>query len=216
MSGIKVFQELYLRHARGPSAVREAVLRQLGTQWVHRPELEDEIDIPGEPNVIALVRPQTKVMQGVGLWLFEESDGRYRVTNIVPLKSGELGATGYNEALQQFVRDVVKPAGDKLGLLYELSEDEMSLEDWADPETAEALKRFSRLANKSTGRSHPMDGQRWVAFLLVAHTQKTSLDSDQLTRWLVEVERWPAEIASELASEYELSRTLLSKYDEAH
>lgn len=213
-SGIEVFQELRLRHPKGAAAARDAVLTHLGHRWVHRPEREGEIRTTGELQVIALERSAAGVSPGVSLWMFEENDGGFKVSNIVPLKHGDLGKKGYNDALKDFVTAVVKPAAYETSLEYDLSSGFESIDDWADQDTAAALKRFSSLANKSTGRSHPLDGDRWIAFLLSAHDKKTSLDSEQLARWLVEVERWPSEIASELASEYSLSRSLLSKYDE--
>lgn len=213
-SGIEVFQELYMWHSNGSAAVRNAVLKHLSHYWVHRPEREEEIRTPGETEVIALERSPTGDSPGVSLWMFEERDGRYKVSNIVPLKHGDLGTTGYNDALKDFVRAVVSPAAEEFHLEYDLSSGMKSIGDWADQDTVVALKRFSTLANKSTGRSHPMDGDRWTAFLLVAHRKNSLLNSEQLSRWLVEVERWPSEIANELASEYDLSRSLLSKYDE--
>ena len=214
-SSIEVFQELYLRHSNGPEAVRDAVLKHLSHRWVHRPEREDEIRQSGEVEVIALERPPIGDNRGVSLWMFEDKDGRYKVSNIVPLKHGDLGTKGYNDALKDFVRAVVRPAADESHLEYDLSSGLESIDDWADQDTAAALKRFSSLANKSTGRGHPMDGDRWIAFLLAAHHKNSSLNSEQLARWLVEVERWPSDIANELASEYDLSRSLLSKYDES-
>lgn len=213
-SGIEVFQELYLQHSNGPASVRNAVLKHLSHDWVHRPEREEEIRTPGEAGVIALERSPTEDNPGVSLWMFEETDRRYKVSNIVPLKHGDLGITGYNDALKDFVRAVVSPAAEECHLEYDLSSGVKSIDDWADQDTAKALKRFSALANKSTGRSHPMDGDRWLAFLLLAHRKNSQLNSEQLLRWLVEVERWPSEIANELTLEYELSRSLLSKYDE--
>jgi len=213
-SSIEVFQELYLRHSKGSAAVRDAVLNHLGHDWAHRPDREEEIRMSGEGGVIALERSPTGDNRGVSLWMFEESDGRYKVSNIVPLKHGDLGTKGYNDALTDFVRAVVRPASDESHLEYDLSSGLESIDDWADQDTAAALKRFSKLANKSTGRCHPMDEERWLAFLLAAHHKNSSLNSEQLARWLVEVEGWPSDTANELASEYALSRSLLSKYDE--
>lgn len=214
-SGIEVFQDLYLRHAFGGKAIREAVLRHLSDHWVHRPEREEEMrdGALGTADVIALARETTKRRKGVSLWMFEEPYG-YKVSNIVPLKVGELGIAGYNDALKDFVGDVVVPAARDTGFEYELTSGFKSIEDWADSKTATALKRFSSLANKSTGRGHPLDEKRWLEFLIAAHLNGTGLDTESLLRWLIEIEKWPAEIAQELAFEYGLSRTLLSKYDE--
>jgi hypothetical protein len=212
-SSVEVFQELYLRHSKGPAAVRDAVLKHLSHHWVHRPKREEEIRTSGDMKVIALERSSTSDNPGVSLWMFEEVDGRYKVSNIVPLRHGNLGTKGYNNALNDFVRAVVQPAADDTRLDYDLSSGLESLDDWTDQDTAAALQRFSSAANKSTGRGHPLDGDRWIAFLLTAHRKNSPLNSEQLSRWLVELERWPSEIANELASEYNLGRLLLLKYD---
>lgn len=215
-SKIEVFQELYLGHPSGISAAREAVLNHLRRGWIHQPEREQEamgvVDV-GLSVPITLARPQTKGKVGVSLWMFQGDNGRYRVSNIVPLKQGELGITGYNEALSDFIEAVVKPAADESGLVYDVTPSLKSIDDWADQSTALVLKRFSNLANKSTGHSHPMDNERWIEFLLTAHQCSSALDSEQLRRWLSEVEKWPFDTAMELASEYDLSRSLLAKYD---
>jgi hypothetical protein len=75
---------------------------------------------------------------------------------------------------------------------------------------------FSRLANKSTGAAHPMDKKRWYAFLIAAHRASKRLDSDQLARWLVEVEAWSAGRAQDLAIDYEFALGLLEQYDQSH
>lgn len=213
-SDIEVFQELYLRHSKGPAATRDAVLKHLSHHWVHSPEREGEIRTPGDVDVIALERRRTEDKPGVSLWMFEEKDGSYKVSNIVPLQHGDLGTKGYNEALQDFVSAVVSPAAHMSHLDFYRSSGFESIDDWAGQDTAAELMSFSHSANKSTGRAHPKDGDRWIAFLLVAHLKNSSLNSEQLARWLVEVERWPSEIANELASDYDLGRALLSKYDE--
>jgi len=213
-SGIKVFQELVLRHADGPPAVRKAVLAHLNPPWNHKTQREDEIreDALGSGDVIALMRDATEKRPGISLWMFEEGDG-FKVSNIIPLNAGELGIAGYNQALKDFVDEIVVPA-ERAGLLnYLLTSPFKTIDDWADSQTVTCLKRFSAAANKSTGRSHPMDEVRWLEFLIAAHTNGAGRDSEFLLRWLVDSEAWPHDIALELASEYDLSRSLLSKYD---
>ena len=166
--------------------------------------------------MIAVGRPAAASASGVSLWMHAEADGRYKVSNVIPVVSGELGIDGYNRALQDFVESVVRPASLHSGLMYSLSGEVKTISDWADKATCDALMRFSRLANKSTGRSHPSDEGRWLAFLIEAHSTGASLSTEQLAKWLIEVENWPLEIAWELGFEYGLSRSLLAKYDETH
>ena len=100
------------------------------------------------------------------------------------------------------------------GFEIEVTSNRQSLDDWLSVEAAAALRRFSVLANKSTGSSHPSDRERWVAFLIKAHQDERSFNSDLLMRWLVEVEGWPEEVADKLASQYEFGLDLLDQYDQ--
>ena len=52
------------------------------------------------------------------------------------------------------------------------------------------------------------------AFLAQAHRDRTTLDSETLSRWLIEVEGWPEEQASGLADQFAFARDLLKAYDE--
>jgi hypothetical protein len=58
-----------------------------------------------------------------------------------------------------------------------------------------------------------MDRERWFDFLIALHRSGENPDVGLLERWLVEDEQWPDDIASELVSEYELARDLLSRFD---
>ena len=210
---LEVFQELYLRHPDGQDAVRSAILANLDNGWIHAQIREDRSMLSPGQDLLALERVDAPGIPGVTLWMFSEEDGNYKVSNIVPLKNGELGVSGYNAALNHFLQSVVEPACQSEPLAAKVTGASMSIDDWAGEPSAKALKSFSALANKSTGRSHPMDEQRWLHFLLEAHRAKSTLASDQLARWLIEAERWPIETAYELASEYDFSRTLLNLYD---
>lgn len=211
---LEVFQDLYLRHPDGPDAVRSAVLDHLDNGWIHAPQREKRSLALNDADMLALERLDSPAAAGVAMWMFSQTDGSYKVSNIVPLKSGELGIGGYNAALLHFFESVVAPASNDTALVHELSLPSQTIEGWAGAASAKALQTFSDLANKSTGRGHPMDEGRWLRFLVTAHREKSPLNSSQLARWLIQVETWQAEIATELASEYDLGRSLLKFYDE--
>ena len=65
-----------------------------------------------------------------------------------------------------------------------------------------------------SGSSHPSDFKRWADFLIQVHRDQSPLDGATLRRWLMEIERWPADTAYDLVDEYEFSRDLLNAYDE--
>jgi hypothetical protein len=80
-------------------------------------------------------------------------------------------------------------------------------------DTAELLRRFSACANKGTGASHPLDRDRWNAFVVAAHHDGSRTDASDLRRWLIEVDGWAPEVADQLTVEYEYGRELLAYAD---
>ncbi|WFU71056.1 hypothetical protein [Bradyrhizobium sp. CB2312] len=68
------------------------------------------------------------------------------------------------------------------------------------------------MANKSTGSSHPLDQQRWLRFLILAHCSAQKPDGERLRRWLMEVEG-DEDHALKLVIEYEFGLDLLNAYD---
>lgn len=213
---IEVFQNLHLKSRSSASAIRTGILAQVQRPWRH--DLEREEDIRGhafdDEDAIVLVREAFDDVDEAGLVLWQEGNG-YKVANIVPRNVGELGITKYNTILRDFVARVVEPAARTGCFEVELSSALQSLDDWLEAEPATALSRFSRLANKSTGAAHPLDRDRWYAFLIATHHASKRLDTDQLVRWLVEVEHWSEGTAHELAIEYEFALGLLEQYDQS-
>ena len=83
------------------------------------------------------------------------------------------------------------------------------------PEIARLLVQFSGAANQSSGSSHPADFKRWATFLVTVHRSGKRLDNDLLYATLRE-QGWPKEKASDLVSEFEFARELLSIADDVH
>jgi hypothetical protein len=213
-ANLEVFQDLHLRSRSASTSIRDILLSQVRAPWSHDAEREQDIRSHAlhKEDVIALVREQFGDIDEASLVLWQEDTG-YRVANIVPRKIGELGITKYNVILQDFVESVVRPAATAGGFDVDLTPSQQSLENWMDGSVAAALRRFSTLANKSTGASHPRDQERWFEFLIAAHRTSARFDPDRLARWLVEVEGWPGDTAHELAIDYEFALGLLQKYD---
>lgn len=214
-TSVQVFQDLYLRHPMGSKTIRGTLLQAASSRWIHSARKEENIrDTAGGhlADVIAFDRTATEGLPGVTLWMFEDGEG-YKVSNVVPINQGQLDVSGYNAALVDFASTVVSPIIKSSGIELVLTSADQTIEDWTDPSTASALKRFSSLANKSTGRAHPLDEERWLDFIIAAHRSGRPLESEQLSRWLIEVERWSDEIAYELASDYSMGMDLLNRYD---
>ena len=224
---IEVYQELEISFdAASRDDVCAALERRvLRTAW-HRAahvemRIEEDYD-SGAVGVIAFEReangdaPAVRVV----LWpaaeegdRFREDGLRYRLGNIVPINPGSLGVHGYNDALEGFLRDVVRPVGEALGVEIAISSREQTLTDWTSNEAAAALRRFSAAANMATGASHPADEARWWAFVIADHRAHGTLSARLLRQWLIEADRWPADIASELVSDWAKGRELLAAYD---
>lgn len=213
---LELFQDLNLRTRSADVSIRDAILKQVKTPWTHDPkreELASDVRRRGE-DVIAFIREPFNGIGESALMLWQEDDG-YRVSNIVPKKSGELGIKRYNAILQDFVERVAKPAAADAGFVIDLTPEFQRLEAWVGDEVSTKLRRFSSAANKSTGASHPMDQTRWFEFIIAAHKRSVRLDPSRLARWLSEVDGWPQDTANELAMDYEFARDLLEKYDGA-
>jgi hypothetical protein len=149
---------------------------------------------------------------GVKLWLFWKGD-RAEVTNIVPTVSSELTHDEYNGLAADFAERVLKPATDALGLAVVLGTVSTTFDQECSPRVLKALRAFSVGANKSTLNAHPMDAERWRTFVVLAHNDSASMDSELLADWL-HSDDWSADAAWELSSQYHRGRELLRAYDE--
>lgn len=143
------------------------------------------------------------------LWLASDDKGRLFVSNIVPIEVGQLTRDEYNAILNAFV-DIIKKDD---SIVYELTKSDIELEDFLPEEIALKLKRFSNLANKSTGYGHPCDFERWLDFVISFHVERCDRKYDLVERWLHEEAGWMWETASKLSSQLEYSLDVLSYYD---
>ena len=214
---IEVFQNLHLKSRSSASSIRTGILARLQAPWRHDSEREAEMRgaATDDEDVIVLVRAEFDDIDESALVLWQEEADSYSVSNIVPRHVSELGITKYNAILQDFADRIATPAAQAGDFEVEMTSASRTLDDWLAAGPADALRRVSRLTNKSTGAAHPMDRERWYAFLIATHRSTQRLNADQLARWLVEVENWPAERAQELAIDYESALGLLEQYDQS-
>lgn len=212
---IEIFQDLYLQG--DPSnflTVREALIAQAQTPWRHAIQREKILHgMGGDKRGIAFEREATLGIEAAGLVLISSPTG-FKIANIIPLEKNQLSQQQYNSILRDFSEKIAEPVCKKLDFRLCITNSIWDINAALPPSTAKALFSFSRAANKSSGASHPLDRKRWFAFIIDAHRLNLDLDVGLLTRWLVEAERWPDDIAYELAGEYEVARALLNQYDE--
>lgn len=210
---LDVFQDLHLRGPESASdALQQALKDHAVAPWRYAAEKVEQLRAMGEEGeALAFERAKTPGFEAAGLVLLAADDGM-EVVNIVPREVSELSYRAYNAILEDFASQVAAPAAASAGYRVELSSSTLSLEDELPPGVLEALRRFSALANKSTGASHPLDRDRWFDFIILAHRDGVSLDASTLGRWLSESEGWPEDGARDLAGEYERSRALLARF----
>lgn len=194
--------------------LRQALTDCAKTPWRHAPEREELLHVHApDERPMAFERSASMGFDAAGLVLFAIPGG-FEVTNIVPLEVSELSHSAYNTILEDFAEQIARPAASASGYVVEISDATIQIEDTLSPAAAEALRRFSVLANKSTGTSHPLDQKRWFDFIIQAHRDHSVLDADLVHRWLRESDDWPEDKARALAIEYERSRALLSRFEE--
>lgn len=142
-------------------------------------------------------------------------DGRRaHVPNIVPQQSGKISVDQYNSILVEF-SDLLRPLlTQRPALTMNVTDEQVGITEWVSPDAAELLRRFSVLANMSTGSSHPSDFARWASFIIRTHREGSKLYPEDLEQWLIEALDWPSVKAGELSLEYEFAIKLLDAYDQ--
>jgi hypothetical protein len=210
---LDIFRDMHLLGpATASTALREALKSHAVDPWRYAAEKEGQLQaMMGQGEALAFERSTTPGFEAAGLLLIAADDGM-EVANIVPHETGELSYRAYNAILEDFAVRVAQPAAKAVGFSVDLSSGTLQLEAEVSAEVAEALRRFSALANKSTGASHPLDRDRWFDFIILAHRSGARLDASTLARWLFESDGWPEDGARELAGEYERSRALLGRF----
>lgn len=210
---MKTFRELFIHLNGFPMEALAERMTQLCTgHWRRRPDREKEIALFGDVAYSFEYRAEDD-LERAGLSLFQKEGDIWHVPNIVPLEVGQLSVDQYNRILSNFFVGIVQPAIKNTPVTGELTEDTISVRDVAGEEVDTLLKRFSSIANKSTGSAHPMDRKRWFDFILKAYKTGSRVDTGLLVGTLLE-QGWPVDAAHELAEEYELAMDLL-EYESA-
>jgi len=211
---MKVFQDLELQGDRDSiRRLMEEIKANLSGGWTHAEDIERRysLDVGKDTYCFSCTRAGSR--EPATLFSIFSEPNRLAVGNIISHGNADLTPDQYNHILGDFYERFIHPRAEKMGILGHPSPVDMSIEEIISRAAAERLKNFSRMANKSTGGSHPLDRERWFEFLVTMHKEKQKLDWDILFRWLVEDEGWPEEVADDLTSEYEFARSLLEFYD---
>lgn len=210
---MKTFRELYI-HLNGVDAERlsNELERHSKAPWTRRKDKEEELGGAGEKPV-CFESSKGYSVAPAALFLFPKEGETWWVSNIVPAEQNELSYDEYNFALENFYENIVLPAIEGSSISADLTSNEISIGSVAGVEAEQALVRFSNLANKSTGSSHPLDRKRWLEFLILAHESEADLHADLVIRALTEL-GWSEESAIELGIQFEFAEDLLSYMQE--
>lgn len=210
---MKVFKELTIAI---PTAKRNEFVssleNHLPTGWSRDKEAEAYSSKLGSREHIYIGCEEKGERKSALVALVPKEGVGYFVANIVPKRSGQLTYDEYNRILDDFAISCISPLEKALGLTITRSFDTVTLEKWVSDDTANKLRQFSGLANKSTGTSHPMDKERWYDFVIAVVTKEESLDTSILSRWLTEEEGWDDDVAHKMSIEYEQEVGLLKQY----
>lgn len=208
---MKQFQDLFLQlNGSDINSLVDSLTQHCNSLWKRR---EDKEDGAGGYRPYCFESVGNENLAAAALFLYERESGVWYVSNIVPTVERELSHDQYNSLLRDFASNVVKPAIEDLSVTANLTADEISISSVAGQAVEDALRRFSTLANKSTGTSHPNDRKRWFEFVTMAYKSSDELYADLVIRTLIEF-GWPEDMAYELGIKYEYAIDLLAYVQE--
>ncbi|MHA3104536.1 hypothetical protein [Acinetobacter sp. ANC 3791] len=182
------------------------------TPWIRRKDKEKVLS--EESHILCFESQESETLPPTILFLCPQRNNQtWWVSNIIPTEIGQLTHDEYNLALMSFYEQLIKPAVNNTTITIEITSDIVTIESVSGNEVANALRRFSSAANKSTGSSHPLDQQRWFDFLIVANQAETKPDVTLVIETLKELE-WSEERAYELGLQFEFAESLLTYFRE--
>ncbi len=210
---MKVFKDLELLiAAKDRSIFFDRIEHLLDKGWIRDHDKEKWASETGDGIFYIFVCDQKDDRSAALLAFATRSTNAVYVSNIVPNQISQLDYDQYNFILTEFHDLFVRPSAKEMGISVKMTAESQTLEDWISKSTADKLRRFSALANKSTGSSHPHDEDRWYEFLVSEVLNHDDIDSLRLRRWLVEEGDWSDDIADKLTSQFVEGIDLLKFY----
>lgn len=214
---MEVFKELVLRGTRQELAEFISCVEQsLKDGWKRNYEPEKRAAAGGGTPQYCFQCPATERWPESWLFImFKANSNCAYVSNVVPSAIGKIALSQYNMIVTEFFTRFVEPslATFRGRIECTISTGREDLRDWMSANAATLLQEFSSTANRSTGSSHPLDRQRWLAFLVTIHQEGSKLTGSQLKRWLAEEAHWPIDVVSDLIIEFEFAIDVLKAYD---
>lgn len=183
--------------------------------WQRNYDREEEVKSFVSDEVYCFERHKDSNLPSCGLTIFFKDQKTLYIPNVVPKESGWLTVEEYNGLITEFYDVYLLPLSEKNSIITTITNDNLQDEDILNKPVAECLRRFSTLANMSTGSSHPCDRKRWYEFICLAFdlSKTKSINTDLLQKILIE-QGWGKDRALDLVIEYEFGLGLLEYLDE--
>lgn len=205
---------------RGSPGILPDFLRRLGDTpaagWRRAGEFEQRLrDMGvGGDGILCFRRDATADMPSAAVWLQARGPDEWYVSNVVPIGRPRLSKDEYNGILGEFDTRMLKPLADKGGIKSEISPPRFRLEEYLSPKGIETLRAFSATTARPSDVAslHPIDREKWQAFILQAHREDADLVGSLLEEWLGS-EGWPETTRRQLRRDYEDARQLLWAYE---
>ncbi|MCP4111822.1 MAG: hypothetical protein GY749_40900 [Desulfobacteraceae bacterium] len=192
---MKKFQELNIELVESHERTIEILVSNLNDNWKRNIESEENLlSMSGTKQIC--IDYFGKEAVGSKIWLNKDKQ-RFCVINIIPKNKTQLSINEYNQAIELFAKEVLNPAS----LEYELSKADVMLEDLLSDESCK-FRKFSRTANKSTGRANPSDEEKWLDFIYSTLKNGEYLALEDL-RFFLQEDGWDEQTALELSLDYE-------------
>jgi hypothetical protein len=188
------------------------VEQSLRNGWIRARDKEAEFKSNDGMDYRIFICSETSSRPELALFFCPDQNGYLYVCNIVP-KGRELGKDGYNDVLEEFLVNFVKPGVQDLDIQIVITPAERTIDTSMSPELAQLLKQFSAAANKSSGGTHPLDERRFFDFIIQTHLEGSLLDETDLKELLVD-DGWSEDNAFELSCKYRFGIDLLKHYGE--
>lgn len=217
---MKTFKDLKIQSKDSQTLkdILSSVISGLPSNWKLRTDLVEDYAknvSKGKDEIGCFESPIIGKQQGFVWFVIWEKE--LSIVNIVPTVSGELTFDEYNNILDVFYKDCVLNSLTGKSVDVKVSGGIYDIETLAGKNTFNALNKWEKLCNHSTGNSHPNDFERWADFVSIAFNEKSELTPDLLSRWLVEERNWKDDdLVSELMLDYEYGLALLKHYAENH
>jgi len=194
--------------------ILQTIISELPSQWKFREDLVEDYakNVSKNKDEIGCFESPT-INNKKGLVWFVIWGNELKIVNIVPTASDSLSHDEYNEILDCFNRDCASKSLVGKDVNLKITEGVYNIQQIAGEKTYDALNKWEKLCNHSTGNTHSYDLERWADFLSIAFKEKSKLTPDLLCRWLVEERNWSNDdLVSEMSIDYEYGLSILEHY----